>query len=115
MADMILQAFWEIYSSAPTGLLFFKVVLPIHIHVSVVIPKGLLPEKKHHYATFRPLSRFMIREACFDTVFSESVCVINLYKGESSVGYLTLLSARCFTYQCYDGISARICEVPVKC
>lgn len=77
--------------------------------------QGTFTEKKHHYATFRPLSRFMIRETCFDTVFSESVCVINLYKGESSVGYLTLLSARCFTYQCYDGISARICEVPVKC
>lgn len=112
---MILQAFREIYSSAPTGLLFFKVILPTDSHVSVVIPKGLLPEKKHHYAAFRPLSRFMIRETCFDTVVSESVRVINLYKGESSAGYLTLLSARCFTYQCYDGISAHICEATVKC
>lgn len=91
VADLFLQALWEIYSSASTGLLFFKVILPAESHVSVVLPKGLLPVEKHGYTPFRPLWRFTIRETCSDTVVSEGVCAINLYKGEGSTGYLTSL------------------------
>lgn len=91
VADLFLQALWEIYSSVSTGLLFFKVILPAESHVSVVVPKRLLPVEKHGCTPFRPLWRFTIRETCFDTVVSEGVCAINLYKGEGSTGCLTSL------------------------
>lgn len=91
VADLFLRALREIYSSASTALLFFKVILPTESHVSAVLPKGLLPVEKRRCTPFRPLWRFMIRETCSDTVVSEGVCAINLYKGEGSTGYLTSL------------------------
>lgn len=89
VADMFLQALWEAYSAAPGRLLLFKVILPMESDISTLFPKGLL-QKTHQYTEFRPLSRFVIMDICFDTVISEWGCYQSVGGEDCLLSYLAV-------------------------
>lgn len=59
--------------------------------ISSLFPEGLL-QKTHQYTEFRPLSRFVIMDTCFDTVISERGCYQSVGGEECLLSYLAVSS-----------------------
>lgn len=57
--------------------------------IFLLFPKGLL-QKTHQYTEFRPVSRFVVMDACFDTVISERGYYQSVEGAECLLSCLTL-------------------------